>query len=112
MVDSLLEARGLDTVLIVTDPYHALRSRLIAEELGLTAYVSPTPTSVVTGTKAVERHLAEAAGVGGRPDHRVRPSRRSHRLSRPRRISERDARYNRRPHRFSATRVIASWGVV
>ena len=26
-VASLLEARGLDTVLIVTDPYHALRSR-------------------------------------------------------------------------------------
>jgi uncharacterized SAM-binding protein YcdF (DUF218 family) len=63
-VESLLAERGLGTVLIVTDPYHALRSRLIAEELGLTAYVSPTPTSVVTGTKAVERHLAEAAGVG------------------------------------------------
>ena len=33
--ESLLAARGLDTVLIVTDPYHALRSRMIAEELGL-----------------------------------------------------------------------------
>ena len=62
-VESLLEARGLDSVLIVTDPYHALRSKLIAEEVGLTASVSPTPTSVVTGTKAVERHLAEAVGV-------------------------------------------------
>ena len=62
-VDALLEARGLDRVLIVTDPYHALRSKLIAEELGLTASVSPTPTSVVTGSKALERHLAEAAGV-------------------------------------------------
>ena len=63
-VESLLAARGLDSVLIVTDPYHALRSKLIAEEVGLTASVSPTPTSVVTGTKAVERHLAEAVGVG------------------------------------------------
>ena len=63
-VESLLAARGLDSVLIVTDPYHALRSKLIAEEVGLTAYVSPTPSSVVTGTNAVERHLAEAAGVG------------------------------------------------
>jgi len=62
-VDALLEARGLDRVLIVTDPYHALRSKLIAEELGLSASVSPTPTSVVTGSKALERHLAEAAGV-------------------------------------------------
>ena len=51
-------------MLIVTDPYHALRSKLIAEEVGLTASVSPTPTSVVTGTKAVQRHLSEAAGVG------------------------------------------------
>ena len=62
-VDALLEARGLDRVLIVTDPYHALRSKLIAEEVGLTAFVSPTPKSVVTGSKALERHLAEAAGV-------------------------------------------------
>ncbi len=62
-VESLLAERGLDTVLIVTDPYHALRSKLIAEEVGLTAHVSPTPTSVVTGSKALERHLTEAAGV-------------------------------------------------
>jgi uncharacterized SAM-binding protein YcdF (DUF218 family) len=63
-VESLLAERGLDTVLIVTDPYHALRSKLIAEEVGLTAYVSPTPSSVVTGSNAVKRNLAEAAGVG------------------------------------------------
>ena len=63
-VEAMLAARGLDTVLIVTDPYHALRSKLIAEEVGLSAAVSPTPTSVVTGTKAVQRHLTEAAGVG------------------------------------------------
>ena len=112
-VESLLAERGLDTVLIVTDPYHALRSKLIAEEVGLTAYVSPTPTSVVTGTKTVERHLAEAAGVGDRPDHRVRPPRRSHRLSTITAHFGTDAgRYTPRPHRSSATRVIASWGVV
>ena len=60
---TLLAERGLDTCCIVTDPYHALRSRLIAEEVGLTAHVSPTPTSVVTGSKALERQLSEAAGV-------------------------------------------------
>lgn len=59
----LLDERGLSSVLIVTDPYHALRSRLIAEDLGLTAYVSPTPTSVVTGGESFGRHLREAAGV-------------------------------------------------
>jgi uncharacterized SAM-binding protein YcdF (DUF218 family) len=59
----LLEQRGLDRVVVVTDPYHALRSRLTAQSVGLTAYVSPTPTSVVRGASSVRRHLFEAAGV-------------------------------------------------
>jgi uncharacterized SAM-binding protein YcdF (DUF218 family) len=59
----LLAERGLSRVLIVTDPYHSLRSRLIAEDVGLTAYVSPTPTSVVTGGESFGRELKEAAGV-------------------------------------------------
>jgi uncharacterized SAM-binding protein YcdF (DUF218 family) len=59
----LLGQRGLDRVVVVTDPYHALRSRLIAQDVGLTAHVSPTPTSVVGGANSVRRHLVEAAGV-------------------------------------------------
>lgn len=51
------------TVLIVTDPYHALRSRLIADSAGLEAYVSPTPSSVVSGARELQRELGEAAGV-------------------------------------------------
>ena len=62
-VAALLDERGLDEVLIVTDPYHALRSRLIAEEVGLDAHVSPTPTSVVHGGEQTVRELQEAAGV-------------------------------------------------
>jgi uncharacterized SAM-binding protein YcdF (DUF218 family) len=62
-VGDMMAMRGLDTVLIVTDPYHALRSRLIAEELGMTSYVSPTPYSVVSGWSSLRRHLGEAAGV-------------------------------------------------
>jgi uncharacterized SAM-binding protein YcdF (DUF218 family) len=62
-VADLLAARGLDEVLIVTDPYHALRSRLIAEEVGLDASVSSTDTSVVTGGESLRRHLQEAGGV-------------------------------------------------
>ena len=58
-----LRARGLHEVVIVTDPYHALRSKLIAEQLGLRAHVSPTPTSVVHGREQVGRELREAAGV-------------------------------------------------
>jgi uncharacterized SAM-binding protein YcdF (DUF218 family) len=59
----LLAARGLADVVLVTDPFHAHRSRLTADEVGLTAYGSPTDTSVVTGWTSARRHMVEAAGV-------------------------------------------------
>lgn len=62
-VADLLAARGLASVLVVTDPFHSLRSRMIAEDAGLQAFVSPTPTSVVRGGGEVRRHFLEAAGV-------------------------------------------------
>jgi uncharacterized SAM-binding protein YcdF (DUF218 family) len=62
-VADLLALQGVDRILIVTDPYHSLRSRMIAEDAGLEAFVSPTPTSVVTGGQSFVRHLEEAAGV-------------------------------------------------
>lgn len=62
-VAAILGDLGLDDVLIVTDPYHALRSRETAEELGLTVRVSSTDTSVVRGSDSAGRHLREAAGV-------------------------------------------------
>jgi uncharacterized SAM-binding protein YcdF (DUF218 family) len=67
--DSLREARdalrrlGEDRVLLVSDPYHALRIRLTSQELGLTAYVSPTRTSPVQGDDAFWHEVKEAAGV-------------------------------------------------
>lgn len=65
VADLLADSTGSDnnTVLVVTDPYHSLRSRLIAEEVGMTAYTSPTTTSVVTGARSFERHIWEAGGV-------------------------------------------------
>lgn len=63
VVSAMLAAQGLDDVLIVTDPYHALRSRMIAEEVGLDATVSSTDTSVVTGFDSFQRHVKEAGGV-------------------------------------------------
>lgn len=62
-VADLLQGRGLDRVLLVSDPYHSLRIRLVAEERGLTAYVSPTRTSPVQGGTAFWREVKEAAGV-------------------------------------------------
>jgi uncharacterized SAM-binding protein YcdF (DUF218 family) len=52
-----------DDVIIVTDPYHSLRAKLMAEELGMTAHVSPTRTSPVQGGAAFWRHVREAGGV-------------------------------------------------
>ena len=62
-VRDALVGRGGESVLLVTDPYHSLRVRLISQELGLTAYVSPTRTSPVHGTGTLYRELKEAAGV-------------------------------------------------
>jgi vancomycin permeability regulator SanA len=66
--DSLARARDLvdesvQSVLVVTDPYHALRSKLTANEVGFTAFVSPAPGSVVGGATELRREVAEAAGV-------------------------------------------------
>ena len=60
---AILADRGLDRVLLVTDPFHSLRSRLIAQEVGMEAYVAPTSTSVVTGPRSAALHLKEAGGV-------------------------------------------------
>ncbi len=62
-VASMLHDRGLFRVLVVTDPFHSLRSRLIAQELGLVAYVSPTRTSPLHGGAAFSKELEEAAGI-------------------------------------------------
>jgi uncharacterized SAM-binding protein YcdF (DUF218 family) len=59
----LLLARGLERVVLVTDPYHAYRSELSAREVGLDADTASTPSSVVRGWSSFRRHAEEAAGV-------------------------------------------------
>lgn len=41
----LMRKNGLKTVIIVSDPYHMARAMAMAEDLGIRAYPSPTPTS-------------------------------------------------------------------
>ncbi len=53
----------IDRVLIVSDPFHLLRAKLIANEVGLDASSSSTRTSVIQGGDAFRRNLQEAAGV-------------------------------------------------
>jgi len=59
-----LKARGVHTVLIVTDPFHEDRSMAIASALGFTPYPAPTQTSPITGMSTVPYFLKEALGVG------------------------------------------------
>ena len=62
-VAEIMKSRGLTSVEIVTDPYHALRSRLIAQDLGLSAYVSPTENSAVRGGAEKRRMINEGLGL-------------------------------------------------
>ena len=43
---ALMEGNGLETALLVSDPLHMRRAMLQAEDLGLRAYSSPTPTTL------------------------------------------------------------------
>ena len=66
LLDDLVPGDGSDNkveVVVVTDPYHVYRSKLTAEEVGLSAHASATPTSVVTGWTNLRRQVFEAAGV-------------------------------------------------
>jgi uncharacterized SAM-binding protein YcdF (DUF218 family) len=59
----MLRPQGIDRVLLVSDPFHLLRVRLIAQEVGFTAYTSPSEGGPVQGWSAVGKHLKEAAGI-------------------------------------------------
>ena len=62
-VRQILLTRKMHSLLIVTDSYHALRARMIAQDLDMQTYVSPTRTSPVRGSENFRRHLREAGGV-------------------------------------------------
>ena len=58
-----LKARGVSTVLIVTDPFHEDRSMAIAGTFGFQAYPSPTTTSPITGLATVPYFAKETVAV-------------------------------------------------
>lgn len=62
-VSQMMDAAGLDTAVVVTDPFHELRCVLILDQLGITAFPSATRTSPVRGWTATTKHLKEALGV-------------------------------------------------
>jgi uncharacterized SAM-binding protein YcdF (DUF218 family) len=55
---------GINSVLLVSDPFHMLRSLKMARDLHLVAYGSPTRTSPISGNRLEElRYIAREAGA-------------------------------------------------
>ncbi len=59
----VLRHRSEKQVVLVSDPFHALRIRSIANELGLDAVTSPTRTSPISGLEEWRRFMSEALRV-------------------------------------------------
>ncbi|HEX5616667.1 MAG TPA: YdcF family protein [Acidimicrobiia bacterium] len=59
----ILDDRGLDRVVLVSDPYHSARIDLIADEVGLDAVTSPTRTSPISGFAQWRRFGTETLRV-------------------------------------------------
>ena len=59
----ILEPKGWTHVVLVSDPFHSLRIRLTAQEIGFDAVVSPTRTSPIKGFDEILRFFGEAGRV-------------------------------------------------
>ncbi len=60
---SMLAGRHATRVLLVSDPFHDKRIALMAGELGLTPYVSPTRTSPIRGVAVIPYFAKETVEV-------------------------------------------------
>lgn len=58
-----LRKRGINDVLLVSDPFHSARIAAMADELGLHAHVSPTRTSPIEGAREWRYFARETAVV-------------------------------------------------
>lgn len=63
-VARFLKAEGIDDVLLVSSPYHALRTTHIAAEVGLTGRSSPATKTPEGFAEQARHYLRETAAVG------------------------------------------------
>lgn len=61
---AFLKERGVRRVILVSDAFHSTRIALIAHELGLDGYASPTRTSPIRGMATVPYLARETVAVG------------------------------------------------
>lgn len=55
---AIMDAHSMDTAIIVSDPLHMKRAMLMADDYGITAYSSPTPTTMYKSLKTQIPFLA------------------------------------------------------
>jgi uncharacterized SAM-binding protein YcdF (DUF218 family) len=60
---NFLDDRAINEVLLVSDPFHSLRIRAMASELGLDGHSSPTQTSPIRGLTEARYMAREAVAV-------------------------------------------------
>ena len=60
---NFLDDRSITEVLLVSDPFHSLRIRAMADELGLDGHSSPTKTSPIKGMTEARYMVREAVAV-------------------------------------------------
>jgi uncharacterized SAM-binding protein YcdF (DUF218 family) len=54
---------GIKRIVIVTNPYHELRSRLTAREMNFETTTSPSSNSPIAGNSAFKKYVKEGAGI-------------------------------------------------
>ncbi|HKP73912.1 MAG TPA: YdcF family protein, partial [Longimicrobiaceae bacterium] len=63
-VARLMKQRGMRKAVLVSDPFHMLRLKLLAKELGLRGLTSPTRTSPISRNPAEERRFLLRESIG------------------------------------------------
>ena len=60
----VMKKNGWTSAIIVTDPWHALRARTMANDLGIDAHVSPVTTGPIVQTRKIElRYITRETGA-------------------------------------------------
>jgi uncharacterized SAM-binding protein YcdF (DUF218 family) len=56
-VASIMREHDMKTAIFVSDPFHMARLRVIAHDLGIEPYTSPTPTSPISASRQAWRYM-------------------------------------------------------
>ncbi|HEX8242517.1 MAG TPA: YdcF family protein [Longimicrobium sp.] len=63
-VTRVMRNRGMRSAVLVSDPFHMLRLKLLARQMGVRGYTSPTHTSPISRNPAQERKFLLRESIG------------------------------------------------